>query len=249
MPLLDHFHPPLSTARHWEGFHARLAASIADILNRELPPDYFAEAQVHVGSRVEVDVATFEQETPGSIRNGGTAAPGDGGTLTATAPSKVWTPPAAAWEMPAVYPDAVEVLVFSTEAGPTLVSAVELVSPSNKDRREERRAFAAKCASYLQQGIGLMVVDFVTNRHANLHNELIDLLELGTEFLLPPEPLYAVAYRPSRRQDGDRIQVWPAGLSVGQPLPLLPLALNKGICLPLNLEAAYKDACQSSRLP
>ena len=61
MQLFDHFHPPLSTVRHWESFHARWAAAIADVLNDALlPGEYFAEVQVHVGSRVEVDVGTFE---------------------------------------------------------------------------------------------------------------------------------------------------------------------------------------------
>src|SRR5580700_2247363 len=63
MPLRDHFHPPLLTQRHWEAFHAAWATEIMRTLNRKvLPAGCFAEAQVHVGSRVEIDVATFEQE-------------------------------------------------------------------------------------------------------------------------------------------------------------------------------------------
>src|SRR5688572_5399451 len=126
MPLLDHFHPPLSTTRHWESFHARWAAAIADALNEDLlPPGYFAEEQVHVGSRVEIDVATFDLHAPGA------ASAAAGGT--ATLPVRAWAPPAAPMEMPGLFPDSVEVLVYSGEAGPTLVAAVELVSPGNKD--------------------------------------------------------------------------------------------------------------------
>ena len=77
MPLLDHFHPPLSNTRHWESFHARWAAAIADALNEDLlPPGYFAEEQVHVGSRVEIDVATFDRgasSARGAAAGGGTA--------------------------------------------------------------------------------------------------------------------------------------------------------------------------------
>jgi hypothetical protein len=63
MPLLDHFHPPLSETRHWESFHARWAAAIADELNDKLlPAGYYAEEQVHFGGRVEIDVATFDRE-------------------------------------------------------------------------------------------------------------------------------------------------------------------------------------------
>jgi hypothetical protein len=242
MPLLDHFHPPLSSARHWEAFHARWAAAIADSLNDNLlPAGYYAEVQVHVGSRVEVDVATF---------GNGTATPaGTSGGPAAAVATRAWAPPAPALLLPALFPDSLEVLVFNKEGGPTLVAAAEMISPGNKDRPEARRAFAAKCASYLQQGIGLMTVDIVTSRQANLHNELVALMELGAEYRLPGEPLQAVSYRPVRPTAADQIEVWPATLSVGAPLPLLPLPLDKGLCLPLDLEATYAEACQRSRLP
>jgi len=242
MPLLDHFHPPLSVARHWEGFHGLWAGSMVYALNdRLLPPGYFAEAQIHVGSRIEVDVATFDF-------NAQESASADGGGI-ATLSARVWAPPSPAQVMPAIFPDSLEVQIFSSEAGPTLVAAVELVSPGNKDRDETRRAFASKCASYLHQGIGLIVADIVTDRQANLHNELVELLEKGDEFLLPSATLYATAYRPVRRRTGDQIEIWFATLAVGQALPVLPLALDKGICVPLDLEATYTEARQHSRLP
>ncbi len=56
MPLLDHFHPPLSQRRHWESFHAAWATTIVDRLNDGiLPPGYFAEEQIHPGARVEIE--------------------------------------------------------------------------------------------------------------------------------------------------------------------------------------------------
>src|SRR5207253_8322791 len=119
---------------------------------------------------------------------------------TATMPTNAWAPSVPDLLLPAVFPDSIEILVFSGEAGPTLVAAVELVSPGNKDRDETRRAFAAKCASYLQQGVGLVVVDIVTSRHANLHDDLVDLLGQSDEFAFPAAtPLYATAYRPAHR--------------------------------------------------
>ena len=142
MPLLDHFHPPLSTLRHWEAFHSRWANAIADALNSDLlPPGYFAETQIHVGGRFEVDVAALDSEP---LQSGDRA-----GASVATLPareSRSWVAPAASMVVPWSFPDRVEVLVFSGEAGPTLVAAVELVSPGNKDRPDARRAFAAKCA-------------------------------------------------------------------------------------------------------
>src|SRR5438094_828242 len=118
MPLLDHFHPPLSRERHWESFHAAWIGSLADDLNRRLPPGYFAEEQVH--------------------------------------------------------------------------------------------ADAAR---------------------------------------LPPETLlYAVAYRPIRREQREEIDLWPNALALGAPLPTLPLALNAEIGLLIDLEATYLDACRRRRI-
>lgn len=69
MPLLDHFHPPLLGQRHWEGSHGRWAAALADSLNDALlPAEYFAEFQVTLGTRVEVDITTFTRD--GQTENG-----------------------------------------------------------------------------------------------------------------------------------------------------------------------------------
>jgi hypothetical protein len=240
MPLLDHFHAPLAPRRHWESFHVNWAGAIADALNeRLLPEGYFAEEHAHAGARVEIDVATFADVGAAPPRNGGTAI----------LPPRVWTPPAPPLVMPAAFPDAFEVLVFESEGGANLVAAIELVSPANKDRPAHRHAFAIKCASYLAQGIGLVIIDIVTSREANMHNELIGVLGHGDSFALPAEVgLCTVAYRPIVRAQAEQIDVWPEPLAIGRSLPVMPLALNAELCLPLDLEATYATACQRRRL-
>jgi hypothetical protein len=241
MPLLDHFHPPLLGHRHWEGFHGRWAAAMSDSLNERLPPEYFAEFQVTLGTRVEVDVATFTDN--------GVPEPPPSGAVATAVQTRVWTPPTPVAVMPAAFPDDFEVQVFSSVAGPVLVAAIELVSPGNKDRDETRRAFAAKCAAYLQRGIGLVVVDIVTSRHANLHDELIRLLGHDEGFAFPaPTPLYATAYRPAHRQERNEIDLWREPLAVGQALPTLPLAVRGLGSLPIDLEATYTEARTRGRV-
>jgi hypothetical protein len=241
MPLLDHFHPPLLGRRHWEGFHGWWAAAMAGRLNERLPAEYFAEFQVTVSTRIEVDVATFtEAGTPAVPR------PDAGGTAVET---QVWAPPAPVAMMPALFPDDFAVHVFSSMAGPVLVAAIELVSPGNKDREEARRAFAAKCAAYLQRGIGLIIVDIVTTRHANLHDDLVALLGPTDGFAFPAStPLYATAYRPVHRQERNEIDLWREPLAVGQPLPTLPLAVRGLGCLPIDLEGTYMEARERGRI-
>lgn len=241
MPLLDHFHPPVSQRRSWEGFHGLWAAALVEKLNQEvLAEEYFADMQVHIGSQVEVDIAALEESR--STAQGTGAA-----TTTALAPA--WAPPKTNLVLPTVFPDDIEVQVFSTTTGSVLVAAIELVSPGNKDRPETRQAFAAKCVGYLTRGIGLIVVDIVTNRLANLHNEVMALFGRGEPFqMTPAAATYAVAYRPSRQPSGDQIELWPMPLTLGQPLPTLPLALRNAGVVPVDLEATYTEACQRSRL-
>ncbi len=241
MPLLDHFHPPISQRRGWEGFHGLWAAALVEKLNEDILADeYFADMQVHIGSQVEVDIATLDEAKDAPNRSQAGA--------TATLPA-VWAPAATSLILPTVFPDDIEVQVFATATGATLVAAIELVSPGNKDRPETRQAFAAKCVSYLTRGIGLIVVDVVTNRLSNLHNEVIGLLGHGAPFLLPTTAsTYAVAYRPSRQASGDQIELWPKSLVLGEPLPVLPLALRNAGVVPVDLEETYSEARQRSRL-
>jgi hypothetical protein len=246
MLLRDHFHPPLSTARSWESFHSRWADSIGDALNRLLPRRYFTEILTHLGNQVAADVAEMEGievDNGEELANG--PVDGSGGGVAVQA----YAPPVATLTMPATFPDELEVRVHDERDCARLVAVVELVSPRNKDRVDARRGFAGKCAAYLQRGIGLVVVDVVTGRHFNLHDELVGLLGLAEPFLMPADAaLYAAAYRPVRRGEADLIDLWPAPLELGGPLPTLPLALRGGRPIPLDLNATYHDACVRSRL-
>jgi len=231
MPLLDHFHPPLLTARHWESFHGRWAAALFDLLNDHLLPEgYFAEMEVRLGTRIEVDVATIA------------------GQQAAANPDTTWTPPAGEMTVPIAFPESVEVLVRASASGPTLVAAIELVSPSNKDRPETRQAFVIKCAAYLQMGCGLILVDVVSSYTACLHNELAELLNLPQMRFDPVPRLYLTAFHPQRRDDRDEMEVWMRTLALGELLPTLPLWVRGYGPLPINLEATYHEACVRSRL-
>src|SRR5207248_10475945 len=91
----------------------------------------------------------------------------------------------------------------------TLFRSIELVSPANKDRTEHRRAFTAKCTAYLQHEVGLLIVDIVTERHANLHAELLE--ELAQDGVnSDSSDLYAVAYRARRDKGKWSLDTWPA---------------------------------------
>ena len=238
MPLLDHFRPPLSQRRHWDSFHGAWAEAMALHLNQSLLPEHFvAEARVKLGGQVEIDVGTFAED-------GSSSRPASGGVA-------LWAPPKPTAAAPLDFqdPDIFEVQVLREAEGPQLVAAIELVSPANKDRPSNRRMFAVKCASYLQSGIGVMIVDVVTERSGNLHAELLQLLQL--QLATPGQgsrDLYASAYRNVSRPQGLILETWAEALSLGGTLPTLPLCILPDLCVPIDLEASYQAACAARRI-
>jgi len=243
MPLLDHFHAPLFPHRRWESIHAAWMGSISDSLNRILPAGYFAEEEAHAGANVQIDVATFEETSRVSETQHGS-----GGTAVAALPT-TWAPPTAT--VSAAFADDFELKVLTDRGGGLrVVGAIELISPSNKDPNESRAAFAVKCASYLSQGVAVIIVDIVTEREANLHAEILEILGSPAEAPIPGNtPLYAAAYRPIRRGTHAEIDIWPESLALGIGLPTLPLWLSAVACVGVDLEATYIDTCRRRRIP
>lgn len=237
MPLLDHFHPPLSRTHPWRAFHGAWAAAMARLLNAGvLPPGYYAVPFLDRDGPVEIDVAALQE-------------PGNAGTTDHSGSTQPWTPTApelvATVEWPAT--DDVRVEVFSDDGDPRLAAAVELVSPRNKDRAKAREAFAAKCADYLRRGCGLVVVDVVTTRRADLHTDLLTAIGADSTAAVPG-PLSAVSYRSLGRESEGQLQAWPAALEVGQPLPTIPLWLGGEVAVPLDLETSHTTACVDLRI-
>ena len=171
---------------------------------------------------------------------------GEGGVALAT---EIYAPPVTL-SMPAIYPTEVKVEVRDRSENYRLLAVIELVSPANKKEAGERERFAAKCLSYLGTGVGLVVIDIVTSRLCNLHNTLIHLAEQDDSFLMPEDPsIYAASYRPVSRNERDLIDLWMWPLSVGSPLPTVPLPLKGYGCIHLDLEATYLEACSHTRIP
>jgi hypothetical protein len=239
MPLRDHFQPPLSDDWPWDGCHSAWANAIASHLNHGiLPANYYAIPQIRRGSQIEIDVATLEREG---------SAVGEGGTATA-----VWTPPRPHLSETVDFTDldVFEVQVLRRRGGPQLRAAIELVSPANKERPSNRHAFAVKCASYLNWGVSVLLIDVVTERSANMHAEVLGILQLtGVTPYQSPTNLYAVAHRMTLINGRHQLDTWPEPLAVGQPLPTVPLWLETNRSVPLELEKTYLAACDALRIP
>jgi hypothetical protein len=100
--------------------------------------------------------------------------------------------------------------------------------------------------TYLNQGLGLVIADVVTDRRANLHNELI--ARLSSETAPWEAKLYAAAYRPVLRDGQTRLEIWRESLAVGHALPTMPLWLRGDLCFPVELGATYERTCREQRV-
>jgi hypothetical protein len=239
MPLRDHFHPPVDTIASWEEVHGAWPATIAYRLNAILPPLYRCGLKVHVGTLIEVDVAAFEREYATGPHPETTN--GTGGSWEAETPTLLL-------ESEELAPPEYEVRVYDLTRAQRLVAVVELVSPSNKDRPQGRKAFVDKCHALLQQEVCVILVDIVTSYTANLYAELA--ARLGAK---PPAiaeaTIYAVTCYTRPGCKGVRVETIERQLVVGAPLPTLPLYLSESLKVPLELEATYEDTCRGLRIP
>jgi hypothetical protein len=243
MPLRDQFRPPLDDKHSWDELHCGWPMMIVMRLADILTEGYAAAPNVHLGGAFEIDVSTHEQDEPSAA--GTPTRPGG----VATAP---WAPPAPTltFEIDLPEQDEYEVRVYDTRRGRTLVAAIEIVSPSNKDRPESRRAFVAKAAALLQQDVCVSIVDFVTIRQFNLYADLLGLIgradpALGSD----PPHVYAVTFRGRKRTRGrPLLDTWFYPMSPGRPLPSLPIWLDVDLGVTLDREASYEDTCRVLRI-
>jgi hypothetical protein len=243
MPLRDHFRPPLDNRHSWEGFHACWPTTIVMQLHGLLPTGFIAEPRVHLGTRVEIDVGTFEADE----RVAGLTTDADPGGVATVA----WAPPQPSVDIETDLRDEDEygVRIYDIQRGRRLVASLEIVSPSNKDRPENRSSFVVKCAGLIQKGITVSIVDLVTTRYFNLYSDL--LTQLGHADLTLGDTaadLYATTCRWVATENRTRLQSWSWPLTLGQTFPTLPLWLSENLVVPLDLESSYEQACQALRI-
>ena len=151
MPLRDHFRSPVNDTHSWDEVHGGWPMEMVRHLRTILPAGFRAGPNIHLGSSFEVEIGAFDLDSRDP--DGGVTADG-GGTVTLSATAPTYT-----LEADPADQDEYEVRIYDTERGRTLVAAIEIVSPSNKDRQDKRDIFTGKAAGLLQQGVYVSVVD------------------------------------------------------------------------------------------
>lgn len=130
-----------------------------------------------------------------------------------------------------------------------IVAVIELVSPSNKEKKPEFADLLGKTVLLLRQGIHVLIIDpFPPTRrdpngiHASIWKELT-----GKPFT-PPEnkPLTLASYVALGANTFTAI-VEP--LAVGDPIPTMPLFLTDEFRVPVPLESTYEVAMSGFPAP
>jgi hypothetical protein len=228
MPLHD-----WKDERGWDGVHLLWLTQLLDWVQPRLPSGFRA----YVGSvpaltlegnngRPDVTVRGWQAPGPSTAASAGTPAPDR------TAVARFTLDPQRA---------------LHVDWHGQLIAAVEIVSPRNKDRLDAKERYTRRYVSYLRQNVHLMLVD-VFSRPAGFSfaDEIAAALDLDEP--RTPAP-HAVSYRvggpaPLDEQMGTALDVWSRPLTVGQPLPQLPLALDGEQAVLIDLEATYGEAAR-----
>jgi hypothetical protein len=131
-------------------------------------------------------------------------------------------------------------IVVRHVSGDRIVAILEIVSPGNKATRHAMRAFVEKACELLERRIHLLLIDPLppgprdpNGIHAAIWEEVED-----KPFALPPDHrLTLVAYECDLTT-----RAYIETISVGDPLPSMPLFLAPGVHVMVPLEATYLTA-------
>jgi hypothetical protein len=197
----------------WTDCHANLLTAFRDALNERLPERYAARTELHVW----IHEPDAEERTQIREPDVGVVELSEGAAGTAA----VATPPATIL-LPAVRRRGTRFLQIVEETGRRVVTALELLSPSNKAAGEERESYLAKRNEYFAGGVNLVE---------------IDLLRGGTRLPLgDPQPDVADYYvLVCRAWELPQAGLW--NVSLREALPDIPVPLDKDVApvtLPLQ---------------
>jgi hypothetical protein len=200
--------PYLEGSIFWGGFHTRLYNAISQKLNGQLPEGYFAEIDEYVwlqAEQPEVRQLLGKPDTFVTDKNGSsaTSAAGKGGIAIMPPSMHVTLPKAKKRKhrfVKIVGPDHVRI-----------VTVIEILSPSNEERGEEREKYLDKRDEYLGTGTNLVE---------------IELLRDGARMPFgKPSPMVADYYLfVCRGCNYPQAEVWP--FTIHNPIPSIPVPLK-----------------------
>jgi hypothetical protein len=166
-----------------------------------------------------------------------------------------WAPPSTATSSVAA-PDQEAIATFTLDPQRAihidwqgqLISAIELVSPRNKDRPSARTRYLGRYVGYLRQGVHLLLIDVLPRPSGfSFADAIADDLGIAHEQTPPP---CAISFRVGEAlPEGTLIASWRRPLEVGKALSVIPLALDTKQAIGIDLEQTYQQTARRAYLP
>jgi hypothetical protein len=209
-------------------FHQRWISAIADALNGGgLPDGFFAMSKVDAKGPIP-DVLALKSQPP---------VPPDGPAGIVVPDRSPRTRIVTRGENTAGYARRADCLSTYLPEG-ELIAVIEIVSPGNKDNTNGLSTFVRKAGKLLRRGVHLLVVDLfppsVRDPHG-IHKAIWDQFKEEPFELPPDKPLTLAAYAA-----GSEKVAYVENVTVGDPLPDMPIFLTPDHYVPCPLESSYQ---------
>lgn len=217
--------PYIESSDMWRDFHATLITALRAQLNARLPRDYVASVELYVWFH-EPEMPKRRKRAPDFyVAEGSAREQGEAVATARAAPAEIRLP---------VRERRQKKLIHVTDVhSRRVVTAIEIVSPTNKTPGEDREAYLAKRSEYLASR-----VNFVE----------IDLLRGGKRLPLtkPPPPVRDYYVMVCKFWEFPRAGLWMFGLR--DPLPEIPIPLAPDVPdVPLSLRSGLDRAYEEGR--
>lgn len=189
----------------WHDFHERFIPLVAELLNQQILPRYFAriDEQVYL-HELAAEERRFVGRPDIAVAATPRPSPVPAGASTVTAPAEVRLPLAVDIERQSF-------VEIRDRENRQLVTVLELLSPSNKYAGSDREQYIGKRNQYLMSPAHLVE---------------IDLLRGGPRMPLLDLPACDYYVMVSRAPDRPRAGLWP--LRLADRLPVIPVPLRTG---------------------
>jgi hypothetical protein len=195
---------------YWGDIQSAVAGYIRDGLNPVLPTDLVARTEVYVGLYVDENkdadfrphVSITESELEGE-------PVGRGGLAVAVAEPKLY-------RIPNPLRRQKRVIIYEAGTDGVLVTAIEILSPTNKGSRDEQQLYRNKRTEFLRAGTSVVELDLLRGGTSILYAPAADRERRD------PADYYACAVRGWRQ---GQAKVYP--ISLRDPLPTIRVPLRR----------------------
>jgi Protein of unknown function (DUF4058) len=193
---------------YWGDVHSKFANHICDTLNPRLPGDLVARTQVYVGLYAEEQkVAHFNPDVSVTESEFDDRPAAEGGLAVAVAEPKLY-------RFPNPLRKQKRVVIHEVGDDGVLVTAIEILSPTNKGSRDEQLLYRDKRTEFLRAGTSVVELDLLRGGTSVLYVPAVERARRD------PAEYYACIVRGWRQ---GQAEIYPLALRERLPAIRIPL--------------------------